>query len=272
MKLDRQSIASLGQLLKPLMESEQERKAILFNAFGSSSPILSQVNFGGSTDTFISLLLRRLADYGEVEPNQEAICVLLETVRGQVGIQDQRRIDSFLSQVQTGMGANFLSTDEQPMTTSVSTDKTSLRDQVFISYSHKDGEWLEKLQTMLKPLIRQKTISVWDDTKILPGSKWRDEITQALAAAKVAVLLVSPNFLASDFIAEHELTPLLAATAQDGVRVIWVPVSASMYTETEIATYQAAHDPARPLDSLSPPQQNQALVEICKAIKAAANA
>ena len=83
------------------------------------------------------------------------------------------------------------------------------------------------------------------------------------------MLLVSPDFLFSDFIADHELPPLLKAAEDDGLAIVWIPVSASSYEETEIAVYQAAHDPAKPLDCLDAVEQNRALVEICKKIKAA---
>jgi TIR domain len=143
------------------------------------------------------------------------------------------------------------------------------RDQVFISYSHKDRDWLDKLQIVLKPLIRKGIISIWDDTQIQAGDKWRNQIAEALGNARVAVLLVSPDLLASDFIADHELPPLLRAAQDEGLRILWVLIRDCLFSETEIADYQAAHDISRPLAMLTSPEVDAALVAIAKKIKAA---
>ncbi|MFN6569962.1 TIR domain-containing protein [Dendronalium sp. ChiSLP03b] len=148
-------------------------------------------------------------------------------------------------------------------------NSTIERDRVFISYSRKDKAWLDRLQIMLKPLLRKQVISVWDDTRITAGSLWRDEINDALAAAKVAVLMVSADFLASDFIAEHELPPLLEAAKRGQLTLIWMYLSACD-VPTEITTYQAAHNTSKPLKSLSSAEQDEVLVNICKEIEKAA--
>src|SRR5512143_3503094 len=123
------------------------------------------------------------------------------------------------------------------------------RDQVFISYSRKDKEWLERLQTMLVPLTRAG-FKIWTDTDIKSGEEWKLVIEQALTRTKVAVLLVSPDFLASRFIHENELPPLLEAAKNGGLTILWVPVRPCYYEPTVIAKYQAALSPTSPLSGM----------------------
>jgi hypothetical protein len=136
------------------------------------------------------------------------------------------------------------------------------RDLVFISYSHLDAHWLEKLHIHLKPLVRQGSITTWADTDIRTGARWEESIEKALSEAQVAVLLVTPNYLASDFIASQELPPIFQAAEKEGMMILWVAVSFSSVGATSIADYQSVNDPAHPLDSLDPAALNKELVRI----------
>ena len=140
-----------------------------------------------------------------------------------------------------------------------------MRSTAFVSYSHKDVKWLDRLNVMLTPLTRDG-MNVWSDQKIKPGALWADEIRKALADAKVAILLVSPDFLASKFIDENELPPLLAESERGGLVILWIPIHFSNYKQTKIKNYQAAWEPSQPLASLSKSKLNQALVSISEAI------
>jgi internalin A len=124
----------------------------------------------------------------------------------------------------------------------------------------------------LKPLERAGRVTHWSDKQIQPGSKWFDQIKAALATSKVAVLLVTRDFLASDFIHEHELGPLLKEAEQGGVQILWLLVGACSFKETPLKVYQAAIPPDKPLAKMRKADRDEAWVRICEEIKKAANA
>jgi formylglycine-generating enzyme required for sulfatase activity len=144
-----------------------------------------------------------------------------------------------------------------------------VRDQLFISYSHLDREWVERLQAMIRPLLSNHGVSLWDDSRIQPGDNWREEIEKALASAKVALLLVSDDFLASEFVINKELPPLLRAAEAEGLCILWVCLRPCFYEATPIREYQAVLPPGEPLEALSPMQQKKALKTIAGAIQEA---
>jgi hypothetical protein len=141
------------------------------------------------------------------------------------------------------------------------------KDRVFISYSRRDKKWRIELETHLKPYLRTSTISSWSDQQNEPGLQWFAEIQSALTTSKIAVLLVSPHFLNSDFIHEHELGPLLKKAEAGGVKIFWIPISTSSYEQTDLKKYQAIHDTSKPLAEMSKPKRDRAWVEICKTIE-----
>jgi hypothetical protein len=121
------------------------------------------------------------------------------------------------------------------------------RTRVFVSYSHKDLEWLTRFSEHVAVLERQGLIDAWSDTRIVAGAEWEREIDNALTAAKVAVLLVSPPFLASSYIWEHEM-PRVVAHSKQGMNVLPLIVRPCAWRlEEELARLQARPADGRPL-------------------------
>jgi hypothetical protein len=138
---------------------------------------------------------------------------------------------------------------------------------IFVSYSHSDDYFLGRLQVHLKPLARRGRIEMWDDTQIQVGDEWRSEITKAVENCSVAVLLISADFMASDFIDNDELPPLLKAAGQHGVRIFPVIVSSSHFEDSELSRYQAVNPPSKPLDMMNRGEQEAAFAKLHKAIR-----
>jgi hypothetical protein len=141
--------------------------------------------------------------------------------------------------------------------------------RVFVSYSHKDHKLLGRLQTHLKPLERRGQLELWDDTRIQAGDKWRHEIREAIESCRVAILLISADFMASDFIHTNELPPLLNGARRRGVRIFSIIVGYSNFEDTELAQFEAVNNPSRPLWLLSPAERDAVFHKVYRIVKAA---
>ena len=143
-----------------------------------------------------------------------------------------------------------------------------LRTKVFISYSHQDHEWLKRLRVHLRPLEREYDVEIWDDSRIAAGAKWRDEIARTIETTKVAVLLVSADFLGSDFIASDELPPLLKAAEEEGALILPVILSPSRFSKTKtLADFQAVNPPSKPLIDMPKGEQEAVFVKVAEIIE-----
>lgn len=140
------------------------------------------------------------------------------------------------------------------------------RNQIFVSYSHKDKKWLERLNTSLGAIERFTGIKAWSDSLILTGKDWNDEISKALSSAKVAVFLVTDNFLSSQFIQENEMNYFFEVNKNQKIPIVWIAISSSIYDVTPLQNIQCANNPTVPLDTLSEAEQNIEIIKICKKI------
>lgn len=141
---------------------------------------------------------------------------------------------------------------------------------LFISYSHSDGDVLRRLLVHLRPLEKSGVIDAWNDTRIEAGSDWQHEVQAALDAAAAAVLLVSADFLASDFIVDNELPPLLERAANQGTLIVPMIVKPCRYTRDPVLRrIQAINDPARPLAALPEVEQETLLDAVATAVETA---
>jgi hypothetical protein len=93
---------------------------------------------------------------------------------------------------------------------------------IFISYSYRDEVWRNELVRHLRVLERGGILRIWDTSEIQAGTNWSAEIRERLNQADHAVILVSPDALASDSIVEQELPALIHR--QRAGEIVIVPV------------------------------------------------
>jgi len=91
---------------------------------------------------------------------------------------------------------------------------------IFVSYSHADEKWRQRFEVISKPLSRSEGIKFWSDRNLKAG-EWEPQIEQAIQGAIAAVLLVSDNYVASEYVVRTECPCLLRANKKRNLRILW---------------------------------------------------
>ena len=139
--------------------------------------------------------------------------------------------------------------------------------KVFISYSNKDQRWLDRLLVHLRPIEKSGNIEVWADTRIKPGENWAEEIEAALSQCDIALLLISADFLASDFITSKELPPLLQAASRHACNVLSIIIGPCMFSLIhDLQRFQALNSPGRPLVKMKRAEAEEILARVARLI------
>lgn len=145
--------------------------------------------------------------------------------------------------------------------------ETEKNKTVFISYSHADRDYLNRLCIHLRPFEKGGQIDIWSDTKIKAGEKWKQVIENALNKAAIAILLISADFLASDFIVDNELQPLLKYAEQKGTVILPVILKPCLFTHnSSLSQFQSINDPKLPLSKLNENDKEEIYVRIAEEV------
>lgn len=139
---------------------------------------------------------------------------------------------------------------------------------VFISYSHKDDEFRERLDVHLALLQRQDVIRVWHDRRIGAGKDIHGEISENLETADIVLLLVSPDFLASDYCYDREMVRAMERHKEGAVRVIPVILRVCDWHGAPFGHLKVVPRDGQPITKFT--DRDEGFTEVAKAIRSVA--
>jgi hypothetical protein len=139
--------------------------------------------------------------------------------------------------------------------------------EVFFSYSHRDEELRNELTNHLSLLQRTNVISQWHDRRITAGSEWANQIDDHLNSAQVILLLISSNFLASDYCYDIELKRAMERHENREARIIPIILKPVDWHEAPFGKLQALPTEAKPITTWQ--NRDEAFTDVVKGIKQA---
>jgi hypothetical protein len=137
--------------------------------------------------------------------------------------------------------------------------------KVFFSYSHKDEALRDELATHLSMMKRQGVIEAWHDREISAGSEWANAIDENLEVADIILLLVSANFLASDYCYDKEMTRAMERHETREARVIPIILKPADWNGAPFSKLQALPKNAKPITTW--PDQDEAFLNVAQGIR-----
>jgi TIR domain/Effector-associated domain 2 len=139
--------------------------------------------------------------------------------------------------------------------------------QVFFSYSHKDEDLRDELSTHLAIMKRQHVISEWHDRQLRPGDEWQESIDERINKAQVILLLISANFLASDYCHEIEMKRALERHENREAVVIPIILRPCDWKGALFGKLQALPKDAKPVTTW--PNRDEAFTNVAQGIRRA---
>jgi hemoglobin-like flavoprotein len=142
-----------------------------------------------------------------------------------------------------------------------------MRNAIFISYCHADKPWLEQFENALRIGVTHELYSTWSDEQIGAGEQWEGEIEANIASARIALLLVTPEFLQSTYIGSKELPAIVDRNRRKGLVLQWVPIKSVSDVKLKLVGLdgiQALWPKDQPLADL-PADERQKAIEVISA-------
>ena len=140
-----------------------------------------------------------------------------------------------------------------------------MSERIFVSYSHHDAAWRTRLADLIGGGVYLERFELWFDTEIEASDNWKQRIDAAIAGSRVALLLLSPQFLRSDFIANRELPEFLRRHKAGGMSIFWVPlepIENGLLDLAGLGGIQAAQPLSDPLSSLDEEKRKAAILAV----------
>lgn len=169
-----------------------------------------------------------------------------------------------------GNSIHFVSSTKECNKVNIPSIKVNKSMKIFVSYSHEDKNWLDLVNKYLTSLKKYyPEVVPWSDQNLRTGDKWKEKIEEALNNADIAILLVSTDFLISDFISNKEVLPLLENAKKKGTKIFSVILSPCMFEDSEIKDYQAVNNPGLggTLEECTKSEQKRIMLKLIEDIK-----